>query len=167
MNQPGQCAVIPAEACATEFQPVCGCDGKMYANDCAATKAQTKNHNVSQESPRWTASHESAALARPWQTAPIALPMGRVVLRYAFAHDGKFELQFLDAAHMDRAPASTKNGTYSASPMGALKLVYADRDGNGTPLTGELALEQLCADGFRISGHDGLPNTDVELKPTK
>ncbi len=166
MKQPGQCAVIPTGVCAKDVQPVCGCDGKVYASGCLAEQTQKANRNVSNESPHWQPSKDAAIFTHSWQTAPMMLESGgrSLVLRYVFTKAGSFELQTFDPAHMELGPATTKSGNYVVGG-GALKLIYPDElDGNGVAHTGDLVVEQLCSDGFRISGHDGLPNTDLELQ---
>ncbi len=172
-ERPGQCTPVPADTCSHEFQPVCGCDGKVYTNGCIASRMQTGNRNIGEDNPQWVPASSAASLTRAWQTAPMTLQMGadgarHLVLRYVFAAAGKFELQLLDAVHPDRAPTATKHGTYAIGPQAALKLVYpAELDDKGTAVTADLTLEQICSDGLRISGHDGLPNTDLELQPAK
>ena len=37
-DQTGTCAIKP-EVCTTEFDPVCGCDDKIYGNECNAAVA--------------------------------------------------------------------------------------------------------------------------------
>jgi hypothetical protein len=39
-KSPGACAYVPA-TCGDEHEPVCGCDGKSYANSCLAHQAGT------------------------------------------------------------------------------------------------------------------------------
>ncbi len=38
-DQTGLCATVPTGACDAVYQPVCGCDGKTYSNDCTASLA--------------------------------------------------------------------------------------------------------------------------------
>jgi len=37
----GRCVRVP-EACAMIWEPVCGCNGRTYSNDCERVKAQTQ-----------------------------------------------------------------------------------------------------------------------------
>lgn len=172
MAQPGQCTVLPTDGCSKDFVPVCGCDGKVYTNACTATQTQKKNRNVSEESPQWAPSTDIAGLTRSWQTETLTLQDEKagtrhLVLRYVFAQGGQFELQMLDGAHINQAAKEAKQGTYAVAAGGTLKLSYAGEvDANGVARVGELHLEQICTDGLRITGHDGMPNTDLELHPT-
>ena len=49
--QPGFCFAVPLDACPPVCNPVCGCDGLRYCNECEAHLAGTDRHRLLSECP--------------------------------------------------------------------------------------------------------------------